>query len=199
MRRAKLSEMVAPECPEMTSSDDDDDDDRDDDDDDKPRPPRRVRLRPTWLLYAATILVLTALCVFLGVRYYDDSQQLRRQESFLAEAREGAEMLTTIDAANVQNDVARIIASSTGPFLDDFQRRSPSFVEAVTRAQSTSRGTVLEAGLEQIRGDEADVLVTMAVTTSIKGAQAPPRQWRMRIGVRQDGSTMKVSNVEFVP
>ncbi|WP_395307957.1 mammalian cell entry protein [Mycobacterium sp. AMU20-3851] len=168
-------------------------------DDDAPSRARRWPPRPTTLLCAAIIVALTVLCGFLGIRGYEGGQELRRQESFLAAARAGSEMLTTIDAAHVDDNVARIIASSTGPFLEDFQRRSEAFVEAVTRAQSTTRGTVLEAGLEQVRGDQADVLVTVAVTTSINGAEAQPRQWRMRIGVQQDGSTAKVSNVEFVP
>lgn len=181
--------MVAPECREMTSTADDDE------------PPRSCRrlTRPTQLLSAAIILALTALCGFLAVRGYEGEQELRRQDSFLAAARAGSEMLTTVDAAHVHDDVAGITASSTGPFLEDFRQRSEAFVEAVTRAQSRTRGTILEAGIEQIRGDQADVLVTVAVTTSINGAEAQPRQWRMRIGVQQDGSTVKVSNVEFVP
>ncbi|MGU3654937.1 mammalian cell entry protein [Mycolicibacterium sp. A43C] len=181
--------MVAPECREMTPTEDDD----------APSRARRWLPRPTTLLCAGIIVALTALCGFLAVRGNESRQELRRQESFLAAARTGSEMLTTVDAAHVHDDVARIIASSTGPFLEDFQQRSEAFVGAVTRAQSRTRGTVLEAGLEQIRDDQADVLVTVAVTTSINGAEAQPRQWRMRIGVQQDGSTVKVSNVEFVP
>ncbi|WP_156409412.1 mammalian cell entry protein [Mycobacterium sp. Root265] len=181
--------MVAPDSRETASTQDDD----------EPPRSRRWLPRPSRLLYAAIILALAALCGFLAVGGYEGGQELRRQESFLAAARAGSEMLTTVDAAHVHDDVARITASSTGPFLEDFQRRSEAFVEAVTKAQSSTRGTVLEAGLEQIRGDQADVLVTVAVTTSINGAEAQPRQWRMRIGVQQDGSTAKVSNVEFVP
>ena len=187
--RDRLSQMVAPECRETTSTEDCDE---------PPRSRRRLR-QPTGWLYAVIILALVALCGLLGVRSYDGGQELDRQESFLAAARTGSEMLTTIDVAHVQDDVARIIASSTGPFLEDFQLRSEAFIDAVTRARSSTRGTVLEAGLEQVSGDQADVLVTLAVTTSINGAEAPPRQWRMRISVQQDGSTTKVSNVEFVP
>lgn len=184
-----MSQMVAPECRDMTSTEDCA----------EPRRSRRRLRQPTGWLYAGIILALVALCGFLGVRGYDGGRDLSRQESFLAAARAGSEMLTTIDAAHVQDDVARIVASSTGLFLEDFQLRSEAFIDAVTRARSSTRGTVLEAGLERVSGDQADVLVTLAVTTSINGAEAQPRQWRMRIGVQQDGSTAKVSNVEFVP
>ncbi|MET4431709.1 Mce-associated membrane protein [Mycolicibacterium sp. 624] len=166
--------------------------------DEAPRPKKRPQ-RVTAAGYLIILLSLALLMGFLAVRSYTGGQELRRQEAFIQTARSGSEMLTTVDADHVDDDVARIIAASTGPFLEDFQLRSEAFVDAVTKTQSKTHGTVLEAGLEEVRGDQADVLVTMAVTTSINGAQAQPRQWRMRIGVQLDGSTMKVSNVEFVP
>ncbi|HXO54425.1 MAG TPA: Mce protein, partial [Mycobacterium sp.] len=96
-------------------------------------------------------------------------------------------------------DIKRILDSSTGAFYDDFQKRSQPFVEVVKQAQSKSRGTITQAGLESLQPDSAQALVAVAVTTSNAGApEQQPRAWRMRVSVQMIGDTAKVSNVEFV-
>jgi Mce-associated membrane protein len=118
----------------------------------------------------------------------------------LAAARQGALNLTTISYAEVDTDIKRILDSATGTFHDDFEKRSQPFVEVVKKAQSKSQGTITEAGLESMQGDNARALVAVTVTTSDAGAaQQEPRSWRMRIDVQKTGEDAKVSNVEFIP
>jgi Mce-associated membrane protein len=70
----------------------------------------------------------------------------------------------------------------------------------VAQAQSTSTGTVTEAGLESADGTQARVLVAVSVTTSIAGKpDEKSRAWRMRLYVDKVGDHHKISNVEFVP
>ncbi len=88
-----------------------------------------------------------------------------------------------------------------------FPRRIPEpgsgnpFVEVVKKVQSKSEGTIAEAGLLSYTKDQAQVLVAVAVKTSMAGAPADqePRRWRMRLTVDKTGDGAKVSNVEFVP
>ena len=115
-------------------------------------------------------------------------------------ARQAAVNLTTVNYTEVDADIQRILNSATGAFHDDFQKRSQPFVDVVKQVQSKSEGTVAEAGLVSETGDEAQVLVAVAVKTSISAApEQEPRRWRLRITVQKTADGAKVSNVEFVP
>jgi len=147
-----------------------------------------------------TILVLGALGGWLGWRAYDAHRSQQDRSLFLQVGRQGALNLTTINVNTVDADVQRIVGSSTGAFRDDFQKRAQPFIDVVKQAQSQSQGTITEAGLESVNGDEAQVLVAVTVKTSNAGApEQTPRSWRMRISVKKEGDDVKVSNVEFVP
>jgi Mce-associated membrane protein len=163
-------------------------------------PPRRDRL---WLSLTAAVLIvaaLGALAGWFGLKAHESHQHARQREMFLQAARQGALNLTTISYTEVDADIQRILDSSTGGFYDDFQKRAQPFVDIVKQAQSKSKGTITEAGLESVHGDSAQALVAVTVTTSNAGAaEQQPRSWRMRINVQKVGDTPKVSNVEFVP
>jgi Mce-associated membrane protein len=146
------------------------------------------------------VVALGALCGWLGYRVYQSHQAEQLRELFVQVGRQGALNLTTIDFAHADADIQRILDSATGTFYDDFAQRSKPFVDVVKQAQSKSVGTVTEAGLESENGDQAQVLVAVAVKTSNAGAaEQAPRAWRMRISVQKVGDQAKVSNVEFVP
>ncbi|WP_439951826.1 hypothetical protein [Mycobacterium avium] len=152
---------------------------------------------------AASVVALVALgCLagWLGYRTYDIRQAQVQRNHFVQAARQGAVNLTTIDYAEMDADIQRILDSSTGSFHDDFQKGSRPFVDVVRQAKSKSEGTVTEAGLESQHGDQAQVLVIVAVKTTNAGApDQEPRAWRMRIGVQKVGDGAKVSAVQFVP
>jgi Mce-associated membrane protein len=156
----------------------------------------RVALTAAVLIVAA----LSALAGWLGLHAHESHQRAQQRAMFLEAARQGALNLTTISYTEVDADIKRILDSSTGAFYADFQKRSLPFVEVVKQAQSKSLGTITEAGLESMQGDNAQALVGVSVTTSNAGAAQPqPRVWRMRISVQNIDGTAKVSKVEFVP
>ncbi|MGD9620168.1 MAG: Mce protein [Mycolicibacterium sp.] len=146
------------------------------------------------------VVALAGLTGWLGFRTYESNQAEAQRNLFLQVGRQGALNLTTIGYENAEADVQRILDSATGTFYDDFQQRAQPFVEVVKQAQSTSVGTIAEAGLESVSGNEAQVLVAVTVETSNAGApEQGARAWRMRITVQKQGDEAKVSNVEFVP
>jgi Mce-associated membrane protein len=146
------------------------------------------------------VVALAALCGWTGYRAYQSHQAEQQRELFVQVGRQGALNLTTIDFAHADADIQHILDSATGTFYDDFAQRSKPFVDVVKQAQSKTVGTVTEAGLESANGDQAQVLVAVAVKTSNAGAaEQAPRAWRMRISVQKVGNQAKVSNVEFVP
>jgi Mce-associated membrane protein len=172
--------------------------------------PAPRRLRRLWprsevslglLAGVVSVCALAGLVGWLGLTAYHARAAHEQRQLFLQAARQGALDLTTIRANDVDADVQRVLDASTGKFYDEFKARSADFAAAVRQAQSSSTGTVTEAGIETIDNDTAQVLVSAAVHTEI--AQAPaqePRYWRMRITVKRvDQQLPKVADVEFVP
>lgn len=172
------------------------------DDDAKPKQ-RRIAMssvRLATLVGLVAVLALSGVVGWLGFRTYQLRQDQEQRELFLRVGRQGAVNLTTIDWQSVDHDIQRILDSATGPFYDDFSKRSQPFVDVVKKVQSKSVGTVTEAGLESVSHNEARVLVAVSVKTSNLGAEdQAPRAWRMRIDVQKVGDGAKVSNVLFVP
>jgi Mce-associated membrane protein len=162
------------------------------------RPRSGVRLALAFGI--AATLTLGALAGWLGYRAYQGHEAAKQRELFLQVARQGAVNLTTVSYTEAEADVQRILDSSTGTLYDDFLKRSQPFIEVLKQAQSTSAGTVTSAGLESVKGNEAQVLVTVQVKSSNVGAaEQAPRAWRMRMSVRKVGDGAKVSNVAFIP
>ncbi|MGV0642340.1 tetratricopeptide repeat protein [Mycolicibacterium sp. XJ879] len=162
--------------------------------------PRMSHVRLATIVGVVLVLGLGGLVGWLGYQAYEAHQAEEQRQLFVQVGRQGALNLTTIDWENAEEDVQRILDSATGTFYDDFQQRSAPFVEVVKQAQSKSEGTITEAGLESVSGDEGQVLVAVTVNTSNAGApEQQPRSWRMRITVQQIDDEAKVSNVEFVP
>jgi len=149
----------------------------------------------------AIIVALFGLGGWLGFRVHQDNQVQAQRNLYVQVARQTAINLTTINYTEVDADIKRVLDSATGAFHDEFQNRSQPFVEVVKKVQSKSEGTISEAGLLSYTKDQAQVLVAVAVKTSMAGAppDQEPRRWRMRLTVDKTGDNAKVSNVEFVP
>jgi Mce-associated membrane protein len=190
---------------------------RDDDDDSSPAvdadelsgpsgdaPPGRAGAQPGRIRAAVPVSALlciacAALAGWLGFRAWEAHQLSTAHARWVQVARQGALNLTTIDYTHVDADMRRILDSSTGRFRDDFQNRSQPFVDVVKQAQSKSEGAITEAALESTSGDNAQVLVSVAVKTWAAGTQQDSKSWRMRIQVHNTDDGAKVSDVEFVP
>ncbi len=159
-------------------------------------PPHRLAL----VVGLAFVVALAALCGWLGYRAYESHQAERFRAELVQVGRQAAVNLTTIDFEQAEADVQRILDSATGEFYDDFTARSGPFIDVVQKVQSKSVGTVTEAGLESVNGQEGQVLVAVTVKTTNRGApESQPRYWRMRLNVTRQGEDLKVSRVEFVP
>ena len=157
-----------------------------------------VRLAITVGLTA--LVALTAVSGWLGYSAYQEKKAAHLRQELVQVARQGAVNLTSIDFEHVDADVKRILDSSTGEFLDEFNSRSGPFIEVVKKVQSKSVGTVTAAGIESVNGQEGQVLVAVTVKTSTKGVpDEQPRYWRMRMTVAKQGADAKVSKVAFVP
>jgi Mce-associated membrane protein len=180
--------------------------DIDADDDARDDAKRRV---PKWVssisgsvaVAVASIVALLGLGGWLGFRVHQDDQVQAQRSLYVQAARQTAINLTSINYTEVDADIKRVLDSATGAFHDEFQNRSQPFVEVVKKVQSKSEGTISESGLLSYTNDRAQVLVAVAVKTSMAASppDQEPRRWRMRLTVEKTGDSAKVSNVEFVP
>ena len=164
--------------------------------------PNWVSRTPRPITVGVTVIVaLLGVGGWLGFRLYQDDQVRAQRNLYVQVARQTAINLTTINYAEVDADIKRVLDSATGDFHEEFQNRSQPFVEVVKKVQSKTEGTVAEAGLVSYRGDQAQVLVAISVKRSMAGAppDQEPRRWRMRLTVDKFGEGAKVSKVEFVP
>jgi Mce-associated membrane protein len=160
---------------------------------------RMSHVRLATIIGLVVVVALAGLCGWLGFRAYESRQTANQRNLFLQVGRQGALNLTTIDFEHVDQDVQRVLDSSTGTFYDDFDARAQPFKEVVKQAKSKSAGTIAEAGVQSMSNDGADVLVAVTVKTSNAGAaEQEPRAWRMLISVQKVGDQAKVSNVRFV-
>ncbi|NBP84949.1 MAG: mammalian cell entry protein [Mycobacteriaceae bacterium] len=165
--------------------------------------PRRLRPPPPRLapiVGLVLVLTLVGLSGWLGFKAYQLREAQHVRALLVQVGKQGAVNLTTIDYRNAEADVQRILDSSTGQFREEFAQRSEPFVEVVKKAQSTSSGTVTEAGLESVSGQEGRVLVAVTVKTVNRGVpDEQSRYWRMRMTVIKEGDGAKVAKVDFVP
>ena len=168
-------------------------------DDTAPAEVAASHVRLAVILGVVGVVALAGLCGWLGFRAYQSHQAADERNMFLQVGRQAALNLTTIDFEHADEDVQRVLDSSTGTFYDDFNARAQPFKEVVKQAKSKSVGTIAEAGVETETEDGADVLVAVTVRTSNAGAaEQEPRAWRMRITVQKVDDGAKVANVRFV-
>lgn len=147
-------------------------------------------------VWVAVVVALTGLTSWLGLRAYHAMQAEQLQQMLVAAGRQGAVNLTTIDYEHADADVQRILDSATDGFYDDFANRAKPFADFVKQTQAKSVGTVTEAGLESVGGNEGRVLIAMTIKSSNRGADQPLRAWRLRVTVKKVGAEAKVSRVE---
>lgn len=148
------------------------------------------------LIALAALVLVTG---WLGYRDISVRREEHRRQEMVQAARQGAVNLTTIDHQRVDEDVQRILDSSTGSFRDDFEQRAKPFADAARKAESKSVGNVTQAGIESATADEGQVLVAMTVMTANRGVpEKQPKAWRVRVTVTATDDGYKVSRVEFV-
>lgn len=159
--------------------------------------PQAVRI--ALVVGLVVVAAVGALTAWLGMQSVASSERAAQRELFLSVGRQGALDLTTIEAADADAAIQRILDSSTGAFHHDFKNNAGQFVDVVKKTQSSSQGTITEAGVESLAGDQAQVLVTVSIQTITPGVpDQPARLWRMRIGVQKADDGAKVSDVGFV-
>jgi Mce-associated membrane protein len=150
------------------------------------------------LLFAA----LVAFGVLTYLKYRDKGDSRGDRTAAVAAARLEAVNLTTIDYKSTDVAVDRILAGATGTLASQFKAQRAQLGPLLTGTKSVSVGSVLEAGLVKLDGNNAEVLVAVdaTVTTQPAGAtkaQRAVKHYRMSMKLQRGGGRWLVSDVGF--
>ena len=129
-----------------------------------PRPSRRVLTAGL-----AVLATLVGLNGWLGYRDFQSRYAEQVRGEMVEAARQGAINLTTIDHEHVDEDVQRILDSSTGAFRDDFAARE-SIVEMLSYRPDTAE-TKLNAARDRLTGPFLESYNQLIQTVVIPGAK----------------------------
>lgn len=93
-----------------------------------------------------------------------------------------AVLLTSIDAKNLDSDIAQILDGSTGEFKDMYGETSGQLRQLLIDNNSTSRGNVVDSAVQSFDGDVGVVL--LFVDQAVSGKNSPdPRLDRSRLKI----------------
>jgi Mce-associated membrane protein len=150
---------------------------------------------------AALLVVALAATGYAGYTWYDAHERRQDRTAVLATARQFAVDFVSINAATVDQDLARVAVGATGDFGDEFQAGMPTVRTSVLENKVESAGTALRAGLVSADGDSAVVLVAVDATVrNVKSPDGRVSHYRIQLDLVREGGggPWLVSKLQFV-
>lgn len=152
-------------------------------------------------IWLAALLVAATAAGYAGYTWHAAHRRAETRAAALTAARQFAVDFVSINAASVDQDLARVAVGATGDFGDEFQRGMPTVRTSVLDNKVEAVGTVLRAALVSADTDSAVVLV--AVDATIKNVKAPDGRtshYRIQLDLvrPEGGDRWLVSRLQFV-
>jgi Mce-associated membrane protein len=152
-------------------------------------------------IWVAAIVLAIAAAGYAGYTWHAAQQREGAKTAALAAARQFTVDFVSINAATVDQDLARVAVGATGDFGEEFQRGMPTVRTSVLDNKVQAAGTVLRAALVSSDTDSAVVLV--AVDATIKNVKAPDGRtshYRIQLDLvrPEGGERWLVSRLQFV-
>lgn len=167
--------------------------------DDEPRNWRRLWPLAAAGVTAALVGALAGTAGFLAWHHQAQSRVAESKADFIAAADRGVVNLLSMDFTKGDEDLQRLIDSSTGEFRDDFEKSRNDFLNVLRSSKATTKATIRASAVEELYRDAAVVLVgASSEVSNTAAAEQQPRAWRLRVTVSRDGGDIKMSKVEFV-
>ena len=169
------------------------------------RPARRPRLTAALGAWVAAAVAMVLVGILIGLSAFivwnrgAQREIAEHKAAFVAAANQGVVNLLSMDFTKGDEDLQRLIDSTTGEFRDDFERSRGDFLTVLRSSKVTTTAEVKTSAVEELYRDSAVVLVAAGSEVSnTAAAKQPPRAWRLRVTVSRDGDQIKMSKVEFV-
>jgi Mce-associated membrane protein len=152
-------------------------------------------------IWAAVLVLALAATGYSAYKWQTAHRVADARVAALAAARQFAVDFVSINAATVDQDLARVAVGATGDFGDEFQRGMPTVRTSVLDNKVSAAGIVLRAALVSSDADSAVALV--AVDATIKNAKAPDGRtshYRIQLDLvrPEGGDRWLVSRLQFV-
>lgn len=148
---------------------------------------------------AVIMVIALVAAVAGGVAAAGPASADRERKEAVAAARQVAINLTSMKADTADADLQRLLDSATGEFRSEFADRQQPFVEIVKRAEVDTTGEAVAAGLDNLEGDRARVLVAVHSTVrNSAAAEGEPREYRLGITLDQVDGRWLASKVDFI-
>ena len=161
----------------------------------KERRPRR------WLwrgLLAAVIVALLGVSGFLGWQVWQQHQVDAAAHDAQETAVRYAQVLTSIDSNNVDQNFAEVLNGATGEFKDMYSQSSAQLRQLLVDNKATARGIVIDSAVKSASKNQ--VVVLMFVDQTVANKTAPdPRIDRSRVKMTMDkvDGVWRASKVEL--
>ena len=132
--------------------------------------PDRRRPRPVVLTLSVLVIVLLAASVALAfvVKSHVDARDevVLSRDSALQAGRQAILNLDALSADTIDADLKRVLDGATGQFKTQFSQAQADLKGLVVSRKTSSRGTILSAGV--VRADSASATVLVAVDRLVK-------------------------------
>lgn len=158
------------------------------------------RLLPVlaWALSVLLVVALAGLVVAVVALRQQDTRNDSRM-SVMQAARQMTHDFTTYKYDTWDADAQRVIDGSTGQFKQEFSDAAGSVKTSVVSGKVTSTGEVLEAAVQSIDTDSAQILmVADAVVTNAAQDGAKRRHYRIKLEMVREGDRWLVADLKAV-
>jgi hypothetical protein len=134
----------------------------------------------------------------------------QRYDAVSAAVRAEVKAFLEVDYRRMDPLMDAVLDGATGDFREQYAATRSSLKSAARQAQATSRGTIREVGISEVRGDRATVFVaadavvtnkSTAKTEATKACQhagAVCRFYRLKLGLTLTADGWKTSSLDFV-
>lgn len=119
-----------------------------------------VRRSLCWAV-GAVIIALSAAAGTAWALVYAQHQRDAEAAEALAAARSYAVILTTTDLNTIDKNFADVLGGATGTFKDTYAKAAATMRKMLIDNKVTTTGTVDDAAVKAVRGDDVDVLLTV--------------------------------------
>ncbi|OBE96281.1 Mce protein [Mycobacterium sp. 852002-10029_SCH5224772] len=177
----------------------DDREDASDTDEQKPKATARQ-----WKRYNRIALVVAIyVCAFglaggLGWKLWDEHTVSRAGQAAQRTAIDYAQVLTSIDSNQVDQNFAAVLGGATGEFKDTYTKASVQLRQLLVDNKATAHGTVVDSAIES--QSKTRVVVLLMVDQTVSNAVRPDGRVdrsRMKITMDNVGSRWLASKVEL--
>lgn len=150
-------------------------------------------------LLALIVVALLVLAGQRGLAWQDFRERVADEKDAVAAATAEVEGLIEVSAATSKKDLDKLLDGATAEFRTELEGQADRLRSALSKNKVTATGKVISTGVVKLEDGRATVIVAAAGTVkNDKTAEAEPRNYRLRVDLRQDHDRWLVSGLEFV-